>query len=179
MKPNDFIHSFPSLTNYICQGLINTFKEHEPYHIKRYNEVQSFTELNLNLHVPVLVSALNSAVLQARDHYVDVCTPITPLFPKEFKLESFRIKRYNEGEGFKSHVDVACAESCPRFLAFLFYLNDDFEGGNTHFRTPDLEIIKPVTGNVLVFPPTWQYPHEGTEVTKGTKYIMSAYLHYT
>ena len=32
---------------------------------------------------------------------------------------------------------------------------------------------------VLVFPPTWQYPHIGMPVKSGSpKYIMSTYLHY-
>ena len=178
MSLHDYIQTIPCLTEYICEGLINTFEEHKTGHIIRDRGAQHFTELNVNEHEPALVPMLSKAISQLREEYTDIYCPVTPSFPHMYALEEFRIKRYNEGDCFKKHVDVGDGESCKRFLAFLFYLNDDFEGGGTLFRTPDAKYIKPVTGEVVVFPPTWQYPHEGMKVTKGTKYIMSTYLHY-
>ena len=55
----------------------------------------------------------------------------------------------------------------------LFYLNDDFEGGETIFY-PEMS-IRPKKGSVIVFPPYWMFPHEGTPVIAGKKYIMSTY----
>jgi Rps23 Pro-64 3,4-dihydroxylase Tpa1-like proline 4-hydroxylase len=110
--------------------------------------------------------------------YTDSHCPTGDRFlPRDYSIEEFRIKRYNNGDRFKQHVDVGDASSSNRFLAFLFYLNDDFEGGGTLFRLPGAVYTTPKTGNCLVFPPTWQYPHEGMKAN-GTKYIMSTYLHY-
>ena len=79
---------------------------------------------------------------------------------------------------FLIHTDVQDHQSAKRYLAFLIYLNDDFKGGETTFPYNKLT-IKPETGKVLVFPPTWQYPHSGLPVKSGNpKYIMSTYLHY-
>ena len=65
-----------------------------------------------------------------------------------------------------------------RVLAWMMYLNNDFEGGETEFPHHNLT-VKPKTGTVLVFPPTWQYPHRGIPVESGNpKYILSTYLHY-
>ncbi len=89
------------------------------------------------------------------------------------------MKRYTGGSGqqFSDHVDVGDLVSSKRYLAFLFYLNDDFTGGKTIFY-PDTEIT-PVKGSVVIFPPSWQYPHAGLPVESGNKYIMSSYLNYT
>ena len=92
-------------------------------------------------------------------------------------LEEFRIKRYltNGNERFDEHVDVTDYDSSVRALSFLFYLNDN--DGNTLFPLHDLN-IKPVSGRVIVFPPTWEYPHTGLSPKTDSKYIMSTYIHY-
>ena len=47
--------------------------------------------------------------------------------PKVYAVEGFRIKRYEPNQGsFPWHVDAGTIQNCTRFLAFLYYLNDDF-----------------------------------------------------
>ena len=93
------------------------------------------------------------------------------------ELEEFRIKRYynNGDEKFDEHVDVTDYNSSIRAVAFLFYLNDN--DGNTLFPLHNLN-IQPVSGRVIVFPPTWEYPHTGLPPKNDSKYIMSTYIHY-
>jgi len=177
MKLHDYISVLPALAPDICEDIIDLFERHEECHVRRNNHVQQFTELNVADWFPELNAILAKKIKPITEEYSDF-TPQEPIFPHMYGLEEFRIKRYNEGDAFKQHVDVGDGVSCKRFLAFLFYLNDDFEGGGTMFRIPTLKYIKPQKGRVLVFPPTWQYPHEGHAVTKGTKYILSTYLHY-
>ena len=180
MKPNDFVVHFPIITAEVCGTLIDTFEQHPESHVRRDNERQQFTELNLHDVEPELARFIAvNGVNRAAELYADVNLPWGDrFFPENWGLEQIRIKRYNEGDWFKQHVDIGNLDSSKRFLAFLFYLNDDFEGGDTLFKTPDAHVIRPLTGNVVVFPPTWQYPHEGTPVKKGIKYIMSSYLNY-
>lgn len=178
MKLHDYIVTIPALTPENCQNLIKTFEDNPTNHIRRENKRQHFTELNLGEHYPELNAVLSRRIRPIVNDYTDIHCPQAPCFPWAYGLEQFRIKRYNTGECFNQHVDTGDLESSKRFLAFLFYLNDDFEGGGTLFRTPEAKYIKPKTGDVLVFPPSWQYPHEGMKVTNGTKYIMSSYLHY-
>ena len=49
--------------------------------------------------------------------------------------------------------------------------------GNTLFPLHNLN-IQPVSGRVIVFPPTWEYPHTGLAPKIDSKYIMSTYIHY-
>ena len=180
MKLHDYIVTMPSLSQEDCKALIYYFDNNPDHHVVRDNSVQKFTEMNLNQYNENLAQFFGRKIKKILNFYHDVELPFGDrFFPQFWGLEEFRIKRYNVGEDhFGQHVDVGDLESSKRFLAFLFYLNDDFEGGGTLFRTPEPKYIKPVSGNVLVFPPTWQYPHEGMKVTKSPKYIMSTYLHY-
>ena len=180
MKLSEYIRVLPALDNRSCEDLITCFYANEPKHVKRQNKVQNFTELNYNQIADDYV--MNCLVRKIRT-LVSIYTDHNPtggrFFPSRYGMEEFRIKCYNdEADCFSPHVDVGDAASSRRFLAFLFYLNDNFDGGNTEFRLPNKQVIKPEKGSVLMFPPTWQYPHEGRPVTAGTKFIMSTYLHY-
>ena len=89
--------------------------------------------------------------------------------------ERFRFYRYGEGEYFKWHKDGSFAKSQDEAscLTFIMYLNSDFEGGETEFRT---EFIRPQTGTALVFP--HRLPHQGSETTSGTKYVLRTDVMY-
>ncbi|HEY5823382.1 MAG TPA: 2OG-Fe(II) oxygenase, partial [Cyclobacteriaceae bacterium] len=82
--------------------------------------------------------------------------------------ELFRFYRYEPGQMFKKHRDNSFIrnEREGSYYTFMIYLNDDFEGGETTF---DKIVVKPRAGSALFF---YHYlEHEGTEVTKGTKYV--------
>lgn len=143
----------------------------------RRNGPQNFDELNINQFHPEVVKPIVTCIQRALKLYQDDFPLETPYFP-DLALEEFRVKRYTGGTGqqFADHVDVGSLSSCKRYLSFLFYLNDDFTGGETLFY-PDTKIT-PTKGSVVVFPPMWMYPHAGLPVKTGTKYIMSSYLNY-
>jgi len=101
------------------------------------------------------------------------------LTPELVALEGIRIKCYrpNQQDHFGLHVDVAHAASSARYLAFLFYLNDSDAG--TEFPREHYTVAAK-EGRVVLFPPTWCYPHQGMMPQDGSsKYIMSSYLLYT
>ena len=179
MTLSDYIRVLPTLDKQSCEDLITTFYKHESKHKKRSNKVQHFTELNYNeVAPPVTLNQLCRKIRTLTNIYTDHNPTGGRFFPAKYGLEEFRIKCYNDDDCFSPHVDVGDRNSSKRFLAFLFYLNDNFDGGNTEFRLPQKQVIKPEQGSVLMFPPTWQYPHEGKPVLAGTKFIMSTYLHY-
>ena len=98
------------------------------------------------------------------------------LLPSKYGFEELRIKKYDVGDSFDTHVDVSDHESARRWLAFLVYLNDNFTGGETEFH--DGKMIHPKTGTVLVFPCVWTFPHAGLPIKSGSKYILTTYFHY-
>ena len=105
--------------------------------------------------------------------------PQAKYLPQFKYLEEFRIKKYEVGghDRFDEHVDVVNYQSSRRSLAMLFYLNDVDSGGKTIFPYQNKEFT-PNRGEVIIFPPTWEYPHLGEPPVSNPKYIMSTYLHY-
>ena len=159
-----------------CKKLLDLFEKNEDYQeYIDYDGCPCFTQINLNQLSPTIVRTLIPYLAQVYKRYKnDVRSKYIPPLKE---LEEFRIKRYynNGNEKFDEHVDVTDYNSSLRAVAFLFYLNNN--DGNTLFPLHDLN-IEPVSGRVVVFPPTWEYPHEGLAPKNNPKYIMSTYVHY-
>ena len=90
--------------------------------------------------------------------------------------EMFRIYKYEEAQRFKMHRDGSYErnETECSFFSLLIYLNNDFEGGETHFE--EGVTITPNTGDALVF----HHPlrHEGKPILSGTKYVLRTDIMY-
>ena len=52
-------------------------------------------------------------------------------------------------------------------LAGLFYINDDYEGGEFMLCNEEIKLKQ---GDCIIFPSVFLYPHEVKPVTKGTRY---------
>ena len=176
MKLLDYVNAYQAcLSGADCDELIAKFEACEYKEKLDIAKTPKFTQVNINDTYPELVQNLVRATLSAYELY-RADHPETQFLPPPRTLETFRVKRYRQDtdEQFKTHIDVADYTSAKRYIAFLFYLNDDFDGGETEFEYG--QVIHPQRGKVLIFPPTWQFPHAGLPVTMGTKYIMSTYL---
>lgn len=100
--------------------------------------------------------------------------------------ENTQFLKYQVGQQFKAHydffnhIDVTASEN-ERWSTVIFYLNDDFESGETYFPKLNLK-IKPEKGMILFFEYQHDYKtntltlHEGLPVTKGQKDIATVFL---
>jgi len=168
------------LTPSVCDSLIALFTERSEGHDKIVNSGKpNFTQWNVNTHAAEMVPYLIDRVKVCVEMYQTNLLGLAKYMPPVKTMEQFRLKKYEPGgeDRFDEHIDVANYDSARRYLAFLFYLNNVDIGGETTFSFHDI-IIKPKIGSVVVFPPTWEYPHSGKPPVSGNKYIMSTYLHY-
>ena len=162
-----------------CELLIHLFDISEHKKIINNNGTPNFTQLNINTYHSEYVKRLSYITKEVLDLYKNELPDYTRWYPERLFLEEFRLKKYCSGnhDRFDLHVDVDHYDSAKRYLAFLYYLNDDFTGGETDFPYHSKKII-PKTGSVMIFPPMWMYPHAGLGIQEGSKYIMSTYCHY-
>eukprot|EP01085_Mycamoeba_gemmipara_P000759 Mycagemm_TRINITY_DN10321_c5_g2::TRINITY_DN10321_c5_g2_i1::g.759::m.759 type:complete len:269 gc:universal TRINITY_DN10321_c5_g2_i1:29-835(+) len=109
-------------------------------------------------------------------------------------VDRLRFYKYEKGEAYPEHFDGSYKRDVTlengdqfrqhSFLTLLLYLNDDFEGGETRFF-PDrqhcrflrdrevkepTDIITPVAGQALLN--IHPILHEGSEVSRGVKYVL-------
>jgi len=88
-----------------------------------------------------------------------------------------RVYRYGPGEKHGAHWDtvVHLDGGIQSLVTLVFYLNDDFEGGETEF--PELnQRITPRKGRALLF--QHRILHIATEVTKGAKFVLRTDILY-
>lgn len=86
------------------------------------------------------------------------------------------ILKYFEGGFFKWHVDHCF--NFPRTLSAIYLLNDDYEGGELLFRTPNGsdEFAIPMGPNkVIVWPSNFLFQHTVLPVKKGIRYSVVAW----
>ena len=91
--------------------------------------------------------------------------------------EYFIIKRYypNEGYYIKHCENTGLPRSERRMLAWMLYLNDVDDGGETSFPTQELE-FQAKCGDMLIWPAYWTHPHHGIVSPTQTKYIASGWF---
>lgn len=89
--------------------------------------------------------------------------------------ELFRFYRYENGQRFNWHKDGAFYRDMgdQSYLTLLFYLNGDFEGGETSFEGFD---VVPKQGDALIF--KHELRHKGCSVSKGIKYVLRTDVMY-
>jgi len=98
---------------------------------------------------------------------------------KECKLERFRLRKSGRNDGFFSeHCDIINSITADRLLVIMFYLNTVDVGGETVFTNIDLP-VQPKEGRVLIFNPSFMFPHKANKPVSDHKYTLQTYLHYT
>ena len=93
-----------------------------------------------------------------------------------------QVLSYGIGGHYKPHIDGESIwmtprgekiwkKSTDRDLSIVFYLNDEFEGGD--FIFPELKIrVRPEPGMMVCFPSNHHYMHGVEPVTKGKRYSI-------
>lgn len=89
-------------------------------------------------------------------------------------LAEVQVVRYVPGGHYADHRDSPALGATPRALSIVWYLNDDFAGGETRFSTPDI-VVSPVSGVAIAFSPVLM--HRAEPVAAGTKYAVTAWYH--
>lgn len=96
--------------------------------------------------------------------------------------EPLQVLRYAVGQQYRPHIDAIPGMENQRILTALVYLNDDFEGGETHFLDAGLT-IRARRGDALLFrnvdgagQPDKTALHAGLPVRRGAKLLASRWI---
>lgn len=88
----------------------------------------------------------------------------------DYVSRNYMLKKYNTGGSLGTHIDINPDDPINTMdWSALFYLNDDYVGGEIEFTDSDT-VLKPAAGSALIFPTT--APHMAYEVTEGNKYFI-------
>ena len=94
--------------------------------------------------------------------------------------EPVNIQHYSSGEAFYSWHSERNYNGSPsvyRHLAFMTYLNDVDDGGETEFFYQDIK-VKPKKGKTLIWPSDWTHTHRGITSSTQEKYIITGWFSF-
>tara|TARA_Y100000114_G_scaffold91117_1_gene84594 strand:+ start:235 stop:765 length:531 start_codon:yes stop_codon:yes gene_type:complete len=90
-----------------------------------------------------------------------------------------RLSLYKIDQKYDWHHDATPNRKHPknsnwnRIISSITYLNDNFEGGETEFYD---QFIIPKSGQTLIFPSSFVFPHRGLPIKSGVKKIIVMHI---
>ena len=173
---------------------------------KLCNEITSFFESNKNLQkTGVSGQGINLKIKKTTDIYINPDNLKKPQFQilqkyinelhkcfldyqnqwtflksmlKTVYVPGFNIQKYSPGGHYASvHSERTSLETLHRLFAWMTYLNDVDDGGQTNFGHYKIK-IKPEIGKTLIWPAEWTHAHSGEILKSGKKYIVTGWMHF-
>jgi len=115
--------------------------------------------------------------INVKEYTTNLITKDNTSFITSDKLtfNGIQIQRYDVTVGkYMYHHDFLISDNKMRCIAFLWYLNDVSDGGETEFI--DFKVV-PEAGKLILFPASWTYPHKANIPMSNCKYIMTGWLY--
>ena len=104
--------------------------------------------------------------------------PFLKRMASKMDIGPFNIGEYLPGGHFGNiHSERTSINTLHRLFAFMTYLNDVEDGGETKFSHYDIS-IKPEIGKTIIWPAEWTHAHTGEILNSGKKYIITGWLHF-
>ena len=103
--------------------------------------------------------------------------PFIDQLPRTIIFQGFKIQKYNPNEcNSKLHCESGGCD-LSRVLAWMIYLNDVTDGGETEFPSQDKK-FQPRCGDFLIWPAHFTHPHRGMVSKTQVKYIITGWTVY-
>lgn len=92
------------------------------------------------------------------------------------KKDSLTLFKFPEGFELNQHVDTLSDESLH--IASVYYINDDYTGGEISFKDHDLT-IKPKANSLVIFPGNESYTHGVNKIFDNDRYSSALWFQFT
>ena len=181
-----FISSFENSKHLQSKGKVS-FKENNKSFSEPIDDIKSSTEISFSpefltepelsktweYSLNPLIKILNKGHENYRSRYF---YPSDSVIPLEIS-PSFNLQRYYPNEGYKAlHCENAGYHPW-RCLAWMVYLNDITDNGETEFfHQKHFEV--PKEGKLVIWPADWTYIHRGITSPSQTKYILTGWYEF-
>jgi hypothetical protein len=139
------------------------------------NNVWPRPEINFNDVAHNLVKPTIDLIDKQYLKVLDIWCEKTESEKIEYVSKNYLLRKYYEGGETKLHIDRNMNRPLnTNDWTVLFYLNDDYEGGELYFDKYNIE-LKPSAGSAVIWP--WTTSHGGKKVLRGEKYHIFMSIH--
>jgi predicted 2-oxoglutarate/Fe(II)-dependent dioxygenase YbiX len=176
MKTNlqDYIAIYKVIEPSVCKQIINDFnKDQWVKHSYSNSITQKETTYEDDFEVTYQDKYIDYLNNKIKDCVNDYLKNVVPMQFGMQEISPIRFNRYQTGTNMKFHHDHIHTifdgekKGVP-ILSILGLLNNDFEGGD--FLMFDSKKVNLSSGDIILFPSNFLYPHAVTTITKGTRY---------
>jgi hypothetical protein len=93
-----------------------------------------------------------------------------------FHKSAIHLVKFVKGFSLDPHVDTLSSEG--NHIASVYYINDDYTGGEINFPDHKLQ-IKPKPNSLIIFPGNENYLHEVLEIVDNDRYSSAMWFQFT
>jgi Rps23 Pro-64 3,4-dihydroxylase Tpa1-like proline 4-hydroxylase len=93
-----------------------------------------------------------------------------------FHKSALHLVKFVKGFYLAPHVDTLSSEG--NHIASVYYINDDYTGGEINFPDHNLQ-IKPKPNSLIIFPGNENYLHEVLPIVDNNRYSSAMWLQFT
>ena len=163
--------------NILCNEIVNFFEENKSLHkhgesSTGYNQsIKHSTDITItpNDLKNIKFTCLNRYIEELYKCFIDYRNqwPFIKGLTKKVHVGAFNIQKYSPGGHYaKIHTERGSLQNSHRVFAWMTYLNDVQDGGETNFTHYNLK-IKPEIGKTLIWPAEWTHAHSGEILNSG------------
>ena len=170
----------------VCNKLIDFYETNTHRHMQGIvgenrieKKTKNCTEMYIKLNEQILspyLGELENCINEYKNNFIELDT-----ISSWSVIEKIKIQKYQPGEAFyKWHCENDGQKNCitsRRLLAFMTYLNNVNDGGETQWKYQKIE-TKPVQGDTVIWPADWTHTHKGCVSKTETKYIITGWYSF-
>ena len=188
-----FIKTYKMFDKDLCEQVIQTFEDgmaiNNPDIYRRNNEFRTDYQMEMNsiinkgcyeidLRNTYCSTPFFKGLHEGFEQYISELNLKDIIGPTYYKNMLIQRSVADEFESYSSwHCESDNLDRSDRAMAFMLYLNDDFEGGETEFKYQKYKEI-PEQGNLVIWPAGYTHTHRGAMLTSGVKYIATGWAFF-
>ena len=186
-NPN-FIGAWNIENDDLCNEIITWFEKNKELQMQGVNSEGRVSNNKKTTDITVKPSDLKDDKYKCFNNYIGELYkcfidyqhqwPFMKNLIKDVDIGSFNVQKYEKGDHFsRIHTERASIATLHRVFAWMTYLNDVDDGGETNFTHYNIK-IKPEIGKTLIWPAEWTHAHAGEILNSGKKYIITGWMHF-
>ena len=170
----NFIQKYSEvLPDDLLENLLSLIEQNIQYNV-RSNTTQQDKQLSLEPFWPDLAAQVNQSLLSATLKDYLERYPYLSRHP-EWTSANTLLQKTSPSEGYHEwHCENMGWVNNSRAIAWMIYLNDVEEGGETEFLYQQKR-YKPIANTALLWPGSWTHQHRGNPPLSGDKYILTGW----